>query len=519
MDDDQFELGEPAPEIAPVEAAKQLRPYQVAGIEGIRDSLRQGNKRIILYLPTGGGKTELAQGLLEGALSKEKRAAFVCHRIELVKQTSRRFSKAGLHHGIMQGANSRGEWNRLIIGSVQTIARRGIEDLDLIIVDEAHGCAGTKAYHALFEKFKDKPIIGLTATPFSKGLAKNYPGLGGGPLFEDIVVAATIPELIQGGFLVDCDIYGPSDPDLSKVRVVAGEYQMDDLGEAVNQPKLIGDIVEHWSKLGQNQQTICFATDIAHSKKIVDEFNASGIPANHIDAYTKEADRDRIIGDFRDGQFTVLSNVAVLAEGFDAPAVGVMILARPTKSLVRYIQMAGRVLRPFPGKDRAIILDHSGTCRRLGFPTEELDLSLDDGKPKVSTSTAKKRMRLPTVCVSCYFLKPAGVHECPKCKFKPTKQSEIEATDGDLEKMERKRQRGNTLPEDHRQLYAELKYIAEQRAYKPAWCKFKFREAAGYDAPRDWASMPSQPACAGTASWVRSRNIAWAKSRNNPANG
>lgn len=490
--------------------SRALRPYQDSGIAKLREKFRQGLRRCVFYLPTGGGKTEVAAGILAQVLARGKRAAFICHRIELVKQASNRFQRAELWHGIIQGNNSRGEWNSLIVGSIQTIAKRGIDDLDLIIVDEAHACAGTKAYLELFVKFKDKCIVGLTATPFSRGLARHHDVLDG-PLFQDIVIGATIPELVTQGFLVDCDIYGPSEPDLSKVKIVAGDYHEGQLAEAVDQPKLIGDIVTHYLRLGGNQQAICFATNIAHSKNIVAQFTAAGIPAAHIDAYTEEAERDRLIGDFKAGKYRILSNVAVLAEGFDAPAVGVMILARPTKSLVRYIQMAGRVLRPFPGKDRAIILDHSGTCRRLGFPTDELPLNLDDGKPKTASGAQEKEKPEPKLCPTCSYLKPAGVHQCPKCGFLPERPCDVEVEAGELQKVKR----GKAPPmsqADKARFYQELKFIQQERGYRPGWTMNKYRTKTGVWPAHDFRHLPAAEPSTATQSWVRSQNIQWAKS-------
>ncbi|MFA5266221.1 MAG: helicase-related protein, partial [Opitutaceae bacterium] len=245
--------------------------------------------------------------------------------------------------------------------------------VDFAIVDEAHSCAGSEAYRELFSRNNNIPIIGLSATPFSKGLGKHYDSMCG-PMFESIVVGATIPELIEGGFLVDVDIYAPSEPDLTGVKIVAGDYEEKGLGEAVDKPRLVGDIVSHYLRLANGKRTIVFATNVAHSQHIVATFQESGISARHVDGYMKEDERRPIIDAFKRGEFNVLSNCSLLAEGFDCPETEAIILARPTKSLIRYIQMAGRALRPHHSKDKALILDHSGTVRKLGFPTDELPL-------------------------------------------------------------------------------------------------------------------------------------------------
>ncbi len=488
-------------------SVRTMRPYQVEGIDRLRELLRAGVTRILFYLPTGAGKTEVAGEIFKGAVEKGKRALFVCHRIELVKNASERFTSLGIGHGIIQGENTRSTWQGILVCSIQTLSRRMVDDADLIIVDEAHRCAASRDYLKLFARFKDIPIIGLSATPFAKGLAKEHETIGG-PLFQDMVIGATIPDLIRDGYLVDCDIYGPSEPDLSNVKVVAGDYHKEQLGEAVDQPKLVGDIVSHWLKLGGGEQTICFATNIAHSKHITEEFQKAGVAAAHIDAYTPEFERVRIIRAFRAGDVTVLSNVGVLCEGFDCPAAAVMILARPTKSLILYIQMAGRVLRPAPGKGRALILDHSGTAKRLGFPTDELPLELDDGKPKLTRgSAARERTALPKICVKCSFLKPAKVHACPACGFKPERKCEVEVEQGALTKMSRGKPSVLTA-QQKAAFYAELKGLAEERGKPHSWVLANYRSRTN-----EWPAnryVRAAPPSDETRRYVKHREIKFA---------
>ncbi|MEY4429434.1 MAG: hypothetical protein RLZZ182_2123, partial [Pseudomonadota bacterium] len=272
-----------------------LRPYQDEAIMCLRDALKAGKRRVIVYSPTGSGKTVIAAEIIRYARRKSKRVAFVCNRVELVQQTVEQLGRAGISCGVIQGDNTCTEWAPVLVCSIQTIARRGFPDVDLFIIDEAHGCAGSRDYRKMLTKASKTPCIGLTATPFSPGLGRHYKELAG-PLFESIIVASTIPELIAAGYLVDLDVYAPSEPDLSGVKVVAGDYQEDQLAEAVDKPQLIGDIVDHWLKLGRGKQTVCFATSIAHSRHIVQRFQEVGIPAEHVDAYTKHEERRDIIG-------------------------------------------------------------------------------------------------------------------------------------------------------------------------------------------------------------------------------
>lgn len=459
-----------------------LRPYQEDALDRLREQFRLGRKRVVLYSPTGSGKTEMAIEMIRGGVRRGRGVMFVCHRVELVAQASRRLHASGIDHGLLQGQNTHRIGEQVIVGSIQTVARRGVpQQVGMLVVDECHACAGSKEYVEMFRSLSALPAIGLSATPFSRGMAKEHQDLG--PLFESIVVASTIRELIDDGYLVDCDIYAPSEPDLAGVKITAGDYNERQLGECVDKPALIGDIVEHWKALGRDQQTVVFATNIAHSRHIVEEFTRAGISADHIDAYTSDEDRRSILRRHADGDIRVISNCAVLAEGWDSPATSVMILARPTKSLTRWIQMCGRALRPCQeiGKERALILDHSGTCKRLGFPTDDLPLELDDGKPRsTSSGTNGRDDPLPKECPSCKYVKPAKVHKCPKCGFAPQKRSDVEVQDGVLRKMSRG---AKIATADRNQVYAELRGFARDRGMKDGWAWYACRDLFG-SAPR-----------------------------------
>ena len=184
----------------------QLRKYQTDAINSVREAMRD-YKRIILYSPTGSGKTLTALEIIKLALSKGKRVAFIANRIGLVSQASNVFAKAGIPHGIIQGQNSFRIRSEVVVCSIQTLARRGYPDVDLLIVDEAHGCTASE-YVKLFKSYNNVPVIGLSATPFTKGLGKKYDW---GTLFEKMIVATTIRALIDLGFLVDVDIYAPEE--------------------------------------------------------------------------------------------------------------------------------------------------------------------------------------------------------------------------------------------------------------------------------------------------------------------
>ena len=492
----------------------QLRGYQEQALQNIRSALAGGSRRVMLYSPTGSGKTEMGFAMILGAMAKGRKVVFIANRKELVRQASRRLDAAGIAHGILQADNTRSLDARVLVCSIDTVHRRGLpDDVGLILIDEAHAAAGRVKYRELLFKYNLVPCIGLSATPFSPGLGKHYDELRG-PLFEALVEAVTIRELIDLGFLVDCDVFAPADPDLTGVKTQRGiggelDYNETQLAEAVDKPALVGDIVQHWQRLAAGKPTVVFASNIAHSQHIVAEFIRHGVKAAHIDYHHDDEERAEILDGFNQGRFTVLSNSALLAEGWDAPHAEVMVLARPTKSLIRYVQMVGRILRPHPGKERALLLDHSGTALRLGFATDDLPLELDDGNANRSASKKQERKASePKACPSCKYVRPAGVHVCPSCGFAPTRQSDVEVAAGELVRIDRKGKKPAT-PDRKQHVYSQLLQVCRAKGYRPGWAANQYREFFGVW-PRNLRDVETAPSTE-VLNWLKSQRIRFAK--------
>jgi superfamily II DNA or RNA helicase len=482
----------PGQAVEDLTSALTLRPYQANAVQNLRLGLAGGALRLMLCSPTGSGKTEIGMALVKGARAKHKRVAFLCNRVHLIEQTSRRFTRSGIAHGIIQGENTTRIYESVLVASIQTVAKRGLPDVDLIIIDEAHTVAGSREYRAVIAAAKGIPVIGLSATPYAKGLGKHYEDLGGA-LFEQMVIAASIPELIADGYLVDADVYAPSEPDMAGIKQSRNAFgDMDftdaDVGRATDKPELVGDIVAHWLKLAKDTPTVCFASNIAHSKHIVERFLGAGVPAEHIDCYTDEAERQAILLRVETGETMVVSNVGILAEGWDFPACRTLILARPTRSLIRYIQMAGRVLRPHHSKLRALILDHSGSVCRLGFPTEEFTLSLDDGKARAAGATKAREAPLPKACPSCSYVKVS--HKCPVCGFAAEQKANVDVIDGQLVLMAKGKPKAPKV--DKQSFYSQLIAIAESKGYREGWIAHKYREYFGVW-PRGLDDVAAEP--------------------------
>ena len=215
------------------------------------------------------------------------------------------------------------------------------------------------------------------------------------------------------------------------------------------------------------------------------------------------------------GETKIICNVGVLAEGWDFPACKVLILARPTKSLIRYLQMAGRVLRPFPGKEQALILDHSGSVIRLGFPWDDFSRPLCQKKPGESGGSEADRVEpLPKKCPQCSFVKPPKTPICPACGFQATRPCDIEPTDENLVPItEVKESRAiRDLKSLGRQtVYSQLLHIASKRKYSSGWADHKYRSIFG-QWPNRQEQVHEEP-CHAVLAWVQSQTIRYIKGK------
>jgi len=483
----------------------ELRKYQTDAIASLRQSLAAGHKRPVMQLPTGAGKTVIAAAIIRMAREKGKRVIFAVPALSLIDQTVQRFTQNGIWEvAVMQGDHEMTDHQQPVqVCSIQTLMRRNIPVADLVIIDEAH--VQFKFIHewAKNTDWKHIPFVGLTATPWAKGMAK---------VWDDLIIAVTMQELIDLGHLSDFKVFAPAHPDLSNVKTVAGDFELKGLGEAMDQGALVADIVSTWMERGEDRQTICFCVNRVHAKHVQQQFIAAGVNADYMDAHTDRDARNEIVKKFENGDVRVICNVGVLTTGFDAD-VRCIILARPTKSEMLYVQMIGRGLRPAKGKDHCLVLDHSDTTIRLGFVTDIHHDALDDGSSK--KKTPEKKEKLPKECPKCAFLRPPKVRICPSCGFEAQPVSEIESVMGELHEITRSMQ---VKPKDwsHHEkesFYRELLGFAHNRGYKEGWAYHAYRARLGVGPPNAVKKIPDLMIRPQTMSWIKHYNIVKAKQR------
>lgn len=510
-----------------------LRPYQSSAIEQVLELRERGVRRVLLVLPTGAGKTVIASALIRQWVEQFTPVLFLSHRREIIKQSFAKLVRGGLapaQAGIVMAGTS---WklvddlaappNELDdeelwklygrtrprapvqVGSIDTFRNCLRPPAGVVVIDEAH--RGTaKSYCDIQLAYPDAFHLGLTATP----IGPNNKPLR--PAYDEMIVACSFADLVELGALIEPTCYGlPPDKrtDLRGVKVSGGDYKIEDLAKLVDKGELVGDIVDHWRRFGNDAPTLCFAVNVAHSKHLAERFKAAGIEARHVDGNTDISVRDEAIAALRDGRVKVLCNCDCFCEGTDVPEVKTIILARPTKSIRLYLQQVGRGARPSDGPP-FVVLDHAGCCRDpheggFGLPQRERIWSLD-GPPKLKGNT---RLAAQKDCPGCWALVPVATRRCP-CgyvfPFIEAANDPPEELDGELVKLNEAKQAKKlaALDEKERKALDHWNEIVERwRAMNEeldregkllkasGWCVTQWRRESG----RQWQPKGSTMPC------------------------
>lgn len=492
----------------------ELRNYQKELVESVREEVKKGHKKIIMTLPTGGGKSFIAADIAARSVEKGHKVLILTHMRQLVTQMSLRLSEYGLDSGfIMAGFES--ELNKSIqIGTIQTYSRRiklpdeiFFINASIVIIDEAHKSM-SKTYQTVLSKYTDKIVIGITATPVLGS------GVGLGEFYSVIVDRIGVHGLIDIGQLVPVRYFAPDAPDLSKIKIVRGDYDKKELGDKMSQPKIVGDVYEQWAKVAGGKQTMVFAVNVKHSKYLRDKFLSYGIKAEHLDAHNEDDERSETIRRFRNGDTQVLCNVGLFTEGTDIPEIECISIARPTKSLGLYRQMGGRGLRPSNGKTECILIDHGGCVQRLGFLEEEIEWSLSGKEIAYRAKKKKKKEDKILTCdmCQCAFTGPV----CKNCGHKVEDYGKkIASVDAELIELKKPKQMSK---DEKRRWYGMIEYYRRSKGtYSPGWTAHKYKEKTGVW-PKNLEGVILIEPDKECLNWLKYQNIRWAKSKRNTSN-
>ena len=493
----------------------QLYEDQQEALNSVR-SLWRAHRRIVLMAPTGSGKTFMASEIIKGCVKNGWRVCFLVPRVSLLEQTARSFLRFGID-GItyLWGSYDTDEFAAVTIASVDTYIRRDKGNFDLVIVDEVH-----HRRRQLLEWMDDHPddrYLGLSATPFAPWIGSYYTALA---------KAKPMRWLIDNDRLAEYSVFAPETPDMSGAKTVSTpsgkDYRESDLEEIMGDAKVVGNVVQNWLQHGENRRTMALCVNVSHANHLTLSFQRAGVSAEVVTASTPVDERERIFDRVRDGRTTVLLSVNALTEGFDVPEISCIINARPTKSLMRYVQGMGRGLRKkpahIPHKD-CIIFDHSGTTLDLGFPCQididELPSESDGMEENASDLDEDKEEKKPKMCSQCKFLKDAGVYVCPQCGFKPISGENVEADESRGLRKIKGKDKVVTM-EDKQKFYSELlgyqrERAAQGRPVSDGYIAHTYKDKFGVW-PRSLSKYPLVPSPA-TRGYIRHKNIKFAKSR------
>lgn len=451
-----------------------LRDYQARDVARIRFSYQSGRRAPLYVAPTGSGKTVLFCYIAKQSMMRGKRVWILVHRKELLHQTSRALAEFGIPHGrILPG--SRKSKDMVQVASIQTLGRRldQYDEPDVVIGDEAHR-SRSKVFAGILNYHPRAKLLGTTATPLrldNLGL-----GVSAGGVFDDLIVGPTPAELMNLGYLSRAEVYGPvREIDYSRVKKSKRDFQAAGLAAIMDRADITGDAVEHYQKICNYQPAIAFCVNIEHAHHVAEQFSAAGYQAACVDGKSKDSFRAGAIKDLGNGKLHVLTSCEIVSEGTDIPIVSAAIMLRKTMSLSLALQQMGRVLRPYPGKKMAYILDHAGNTLKHGLPDDERYWSLDgDSKQEKDEDEDAISVRQ---CKNCYRVFKSVLKQCPGCgaatPIKPPRQ--VTVAPGELVKIEKRKAEMERREEMYRaRTFEDLVALGKSKGYKPGWAQRVF---------------------------------------------
>jgi len=461
----------------------ELRNYQDRAIIQLRDCVSNGLKKVIMALPTGGGKSLIFGQIISNAIDKEKTVLWLVHRRNLVYQMRDVLQEFGIDCGLIMAGNESNTKLPVQLCTIQTLGRRlkladpfsnqFFINADIVLIDEGHRSI-SKTYMDIIKLYQDKIIIACTATPMRAD------GMGMGKVYEAIVDVSGVQELIDQKYLSPVRYFAAKAPNLKDIKIARGDYVVKELGKKMNKTKLNGDIVENWLKFGENRQTIVFCVNVKHSIAICEEFTKQGVSAEHLDARSSDEKRDDVFQRMEDGDTKVICNVGLYQEGLDVPAVSCIVMARPTKSMGLWRQCCGRGLRILPGKEDCFIFDHGGVIEEHGFLEDEIEWTLDGKKIAWKKKKRKKSEPKPAKCRVCgeIFM---GLKTCPRCGTELKKfGKKIETVDAELVELKGVRKRNREYSwDDKRKLMGALQWHVEKKGYRNGWAAHTYKDFFG----------------------------------------
>ncbi|MCW2242785.1 DEAD/DEAH box helicase [Azospirillum canadense] len=385
----------------------KLRPYQEKNANEILALLERGVPGSLYVLPTAGGKTVVVVGgVIRTVVNHGWSVAFLVHRRELLQQSVRTLAKAGIPAAVVDPDHDPDPSALVHVASIDTLkARQGrlaawLRTIRLVVIDEAHHTVAP-GWQALLEAMPHAQRLGVTATPF-RGDGKPL-----GALFDEVVRGPSVAELTAAGWLCPAEVWSPvASLDLTQVKISRGDYVASDLDRVMNDDAISRLAINQYTARMALEPAIAFCVSVDHARQVAKAFSRQGYRAVSVDGDMSTADRDAAIQGLASGDIQVLTSCEIVSEGTDVPVVAGAMLLRPTKSVLKYMQQVGRVLRIADGKQRACIIDMADNVRIHGMPESDRVWTLETGLVPFAHRTIR--------CPVCHRRFVAGP-KCPSC--------------------------------------------------------------------------------------------------------
>jgi len=360
-----------------------LHNYQIEHIEEVKTGFKTA-RSIMLQMPTGTGKTHVFCEIVKTFCKNEgKRVLILAHRNELISQIQERLIGFGFKAGIIKSGHKIDESRQVQIASVQTLRRQDkilfLNNISLIIVDEAHHTP-SNTYIEIIETYQKEhtKLLGVTATPI------RLDGKGFDKIFDKLICSYPFKWFISNSYLAPIKHYASDIIKLENITIVRNREGYDDYDEKQTEEyfmdkTIMANIIESYKEFGEGKKAVVFAITIKHAEEIERRYIEAGYKATVVSSLTKPLERVTKVKQFITGEIKILVNVDIFSEGFDCPDIELVQIVKPTKSLVKYLQMVGRVTRTFKNKKYGIILDNSCLWQDHGLVTRERKWTLDDG--------------------------------------------------------------------------------------------------------------------------------------------
>ena len=390
----------------------ELRDYQKELKSEIYQLIREGKKRILLYAPTGSGKTAILSSIISDALSRNKRVMLIVHRDFLVEQSRQAMIKTGINPddiGVIKAGYPENRDRMIQIAVLQSLQNRATPDgLDLVILDECHSTAFFKHYQVIKQETLNAVHLGFSASPWRLKSVDEYFGLH----FDAIAEGPGIGELIERGYLARPRYYGYGGlVDITKLDTnKSGEFKDSQMENEFIKSEVPQKVVEQILELGDGRTGIIFNSGVEQSQIQTQLLNDAGIPTVHLDASTPFKERQMYFDKLSSGEIRCISSIGCLTEGFDVPSISFVVLSRATKSRALYVQMSGRGLRISPDKTDCLILDFGGNVKRLGMLNKKVLITLEP-TPKHDDDSMLKE------CDNCHSMVSIFARICPECGY------------------------------------------------------------------------------------------------------